>query len=883
MYNLFRDSSARIGEMISEFRKTVFLAAGMALSLMGQPTTATASLKPAALAAMKGAEEIVYCTRPLCQSHLMYATFGENADEWAREVYPKLGSSIRRLNLKTGAEKVLLDDPRGNIRDVRPSYDGTKLLFAWRHVPESATNHAERIRHVYHLFEMNADGSGVRQITDGPDDDFDPCYLPDGGILFGSGRCRRFIPCNRVRTSTLFRCDADGRNVLPLTSNVLLEDRPAVLPDGRIVYTRWDYVDRATETFRDLWVMNPDGSNQQLLWGGSDAMRGYGDFHANCDAMPVPGKRQVVCTFSPAFGYRENAGKLYLVDLDKGPDSDAAKHPVGPDVSKDLGWSIGNGGMKMMMGFRDPYPFSEDLFLVCRGTRIELVTAKGACEVVRELPKTMAGIPHDARPLMARPKEPALASRLDLAQTNGVFVLANVYEARNMKGVKPGTVKKLLIMEDLPKSASRHGPRGAHGGHISLHRILGEVPVEADGSAAFTVPALRAVMFAALDEKGIAVKRMQNFTQAMPGEVQGCVGCHETRTDAGSSYRVLRERAGSLLAMKRPPSVPTKPDGVPDVYVYWRDVQPVLDRTCVRCHSTEKAAGHVILSGDLTEWRSMSYDMLYSHLQISRATGWKENGNHGSYGFGTGASALMQKLDGSHHGVKVSQRDWDVMRLWVESSAHYSGTYGTHNHFENQVGATRNAKYHENGNVGGDWWFKSFDQPKLADELEAVAKRKCYSCHGNMYKLGRLRREQLDCNRWGKGGCPPDFLNSPNYSLTLFNMTHPEKSLFLAACMPKEQGGYGWCTNAQGQAIAAFSGPDDPDCVKVRKLIAEADARQRQLGRLEYPGYRPQPYYCYWMRRFGILPESFDIYKDPVDVYDTDNRYWQSLWWRPRR
>lgn len=451
-----------------------------------------------------------------------------------------------------------------------------------------------------------------------------------------------------------------------------------------------------------------------------------------------------------------------------------------------------------------------------------------------------------------------------------------------MKGVKPGTVKKLLIMEDLPKSASRHGPRGAHGGHISLHRILGEVPVEADGSAAFTVPALRAVMFAALDEKGIAVKRMQNFTQAMPGEVQGCVGCHETRTDAGSSYRVLRERAGALLAMKRAPSVPKKPDGVPDVYVYWRDVQPVLDRNCVRCHSTEKAAGHVILSGDLTEWRSMSYDMLYSHLQISRATGWKENGNHGSYGFGTGASALMNKLDGSHHDVKVSQRDWDVMRLWVESSAHYSGTYGTHNHFENQVGATRNAKYHENGNVGGDWWFKSFDQPRLAGELEAVAKRKCYSCHGNMYRLGRLRREQLDCNRWGKGGCPPDFLNSPNYSLTLFNMTRPEKSLFLAACMPKEQGGYGWCTNAQGRAIAAFSGPDDPDYAKVRRLIAEADARQRRLGRLEYPGYRPQPYYCYWMKRFGILPQDFDIEKDPVDVYETDDRYWRSLWWTPR-
>jgi hypothetical protein len=112
-------------------------------------------------------------------------------------------------------------------------------------------------------------------------------------------------------------------------------------------------------------------------------------------------------------------------------------------------------------------------------------------------------------------------------------------------------------------------------------------------------------------------------------------------------------------------------------------------------------------------------------------------------------------------------------------------------------------------------------------------------------------------------------------------MTHPEKSPFLAAAMPRELGGYGWCTNALGKTAHAFTGKDDPDYVAVLKLIAEADARQRELGRLEYPGYRPKPYYVYWMKRFGILSPETDLNTGPIDYFKADEEYWQSLWWKP--
>ena len=171
---------------------------------------------------------------------------------------------------------MLVDDPQGGFRDPRVHYDGGKILFAYR---PGGTHH-------YHLCEINVDGTGFRQLTSGDCDDVDPAYLPDGGIVFASSRCNRFVACNRVPAAIIYRMDADGGNIRCLSANTISEDRPAVLPDGRIVYTRWDYTDRDPEKFRDLWVMNPDGTGQMVLFGGVG--RPYPAFFAKCDAAAGP-------------------------------------------------------------------------------------------------------------------------------------------------------------------------------------------------------------------------------------------------------------------------------------------------------------------------------------------------------------------------------------------------------------------------------------------------------------------------------------------------------------------------------------------------------------------------------------------------------------------
>ncbi len=89
-----------------------------------------------------------------------YANFGyacTNANEW---LHGADGARLCRLDPNSGELRVLLDDPHGGIRDPQVSYDAKRILFSYR---KGGTHH-------YNLYEINADGTGLRQIT-GTDDD----------------------------------------------------------------------------------------------------------------------------------------------------------------------------------------------------------------------------------------------------------------------------------------------------------------------------------------------------------------------------------------------------------------------------------------------------------------------------------------------------------------------------------------------------------------------------------------------------------------------------------------------------------------------------------------------------------------------------------------
>lgn len=189
------------------------------------------------------------------------------------------------LCVVSGAGRELYDQ-RGGVRDPHVHYDGRKILFSYR--PGGTHN--------YHLYEIGVDGKNLRRLTDGPDDDFEAVYLPDDDIMFVSSRSHRFVNCFYTRVTTLYRMEGDGGDIRMLSSNVEHDNTPWVLSDGRVLYMRWEYVDRSQLDYHHLWTMAADGTSQTVYYGNQNL--GF----AMLDAKPIPGTRKIVASFNPGHG-----------------------------------------------------------------------------------------------------------------------------------------------------------------------------------------------------------------------------------------------------------------------------------------------------------------------------------------------------------------------------------------------------------------------------------------------------------------------------------------------------------------------------------------------------------------------------------------------------
>jgi hypothetical protein len=796
------------------------------------------------LHASGGAEEVVFAVRGLYEDGHYYANFGHWSLDPERMMYAPGGARLCKLNLRTRKLTVLLDDRKGSIRDPHVDYDGEKIVFSYR---PGGTKY-------FHLYRIGVDGKGLRQLTGGPFDDIEPACLPDGGIVFASSRCRRFVGCWYTPVATLHRVDADGGNLRILSSNIVHENTPAVLPDGRVLYTRWEYVDRAPQKFHGLWSLNPDGTDQKIVFGNTQPP---GQWVLMIDAKPIPGSGKLVAIFSPHHGNREHAGHVMIVDPRAGPDDPQRARRISPEVPMADGWMGGRDG------FRDPFPLSDDCFLVARDKSLLILDGQ---ERTQEIYRAEEMI-HEPWMIRPRAREAVIPPRWDPAQRTGRLVVADVHLGRNMQGIKPGEIKKLLVLEQLPKPVNFSGVQQilSMNGTFTLKRILGTVPVEADGSAYLEVPALRSLYFVAMDAQGRTVRRMQSFCTVMPGETTGCVGCHENRTETPRASR-------NLLATVRPPSPIEPVKDVPEVIDYPRDVQPILDKHCVKCHSAEKPEGRVQLTGDYNEWFTQSYYALFSSDQVSDSQGYDEDGNHAPRRFGSPASALMQKIDGSHYEARLSPAEQRLVELWIDTGATYPGTYAALRPGAPPSGHTQPGPRPaypptyatvKTGAVGGG-----------RPSVDAILKRRCLVCHNAALPLGpRIHKTQ-------------SFLNVPQYCLNLYNLSHPQKSMILLAPMAKEGGGYGWCKTRSGDGrpdapAPVFRDARDPDYQVILRAIQAAKTELAVMKRFDMPGFRPNEPYLREMKRYGILPADFDPAKDPIDVYATDRAYWRSLWHQP--
>ena len=556
----------------------------------------------------------------------------------------------------------------GVVFNIELSYDARKILFSWMSLAKGA-------RDSFHIYEIGIDGQNLRQITTGRYHDVSALYLPGGDICFASTRSESYSMCQPAPGCALFVMTGDGRNIRRIEFSTLGDYSPAVMADGTLLFMRWEYNDRSIFTRQSLWTINPNGTSVRLFYGNTLSCP-----NVLWQARQIPGSDKVVCTMAPHHG--TPSGAIGVIDQRLGLENPAGITNLTPSikcpVSTDGRWQPGDA--QHPWAYMDPWPLNEKRHLVAYGGpapkkgqqsrhRLVLLEPGEKRTLLCEDPNYSCFNPV---PRVPRTKPPALPGLAESEETTGTFVLQDVY--RGLIGVPRGAVKKLRILSQVAKPCNMRGRRAydhdplvGRGTYYVKHNY-GTVGVEADGSACFTAPSGVELYFQALDADGKELCRMGSVTQIMPGEVQGCVGCHEPRDSSAT--------ADQPLAIKRPPVDITPPPWGAGTVDFVKHVQPVLDRHCASCHSGPHPKGGMDLSGD----KARLFNMAYSNLTKPKWVAFYWINTTGTAIFkpmttGSYVSGLTRLIEARHEKVDVDDAGRRAIYAWIDTNVPYYGTY----------------------------------------------------------------------------------------------------------------------------------------------------------------------------------------------------------------
>lgn len=589
-------------------------------------------------------------------------------NEINKRSYRPGGSFLKTIDFaKDGKVSTILDPGKtGIVRDPEISWDGEKIIFSMR----------KNIEDTYHIYEVNLDGSGLKQLTRQKNvSDIDPVYLPGGDIIFSATREPKYCMCNRHIMANLYRMEADGANIHQIGKSTLFEGHSTILPDGRVLYDRWEYVDRNFGDAQGLWVVNPDGTNHAIYWGNNTASPG-----GVIDGRAIPGTDLVICIFGTCHG--RPRGALAIVDRKKGVDGKEPVVRIWPEHAIDLVSTKGGNQwdrfFKVKLKYEDPYPLDKNYFLVSRMTGnkdehgIYIVDTFGNEDLLH---KEGLGC-FDPMPLKIRKPPCRIPIRRNFKNEPGKFYVQNCYIGTHMKGVKKGDIKYLRVVESPEKRSwtnQNWGGQGTIAPSMNWHdfsnkRILGTVPVEEDGSAFFECPSDKFFFFQVLDKNGKMIQSMRSGTIIQSGELQGCVGCHENRTKDTPPIM-------SILALKKEVSKLNGWYGAPRLFNYVKEVQPVFDKHCVSCHDFNKDAGKKLnLAGDKNVFFNASYMELW-RKKLIKCVGGGPSQIQPAFSWGSRKSKLVDVLEKGHKNVKLSKEEMDRIVTWIDLNGPYYPTY----------------------------------------------------------------------------------------------------------------------------------------------------------------------------------------------------------------
>jgi len=592
------------------------------------------------------------------------------------------------------------------------SFDATKILFSYTKPGGQ-----------YRIYEIDIDpktglrvpGKPVRQLTFSNEteaktmqlyegsfcgkgyDDMDPCYTPSGTIMFVSTRAHRTVLCRAVTATTLHLMDADGKNIRCISGGQVNELAPGVLDDGRIVYPRWEYVDKGFANAVSLWAVRPDGSGSEHIYKNT-VVRPC----SLIDTKSIPGGTKLITVGAGHHGGLD--GPLILIDNRVNRRDSKGMTNLTPEISyPGMYPTRGKGGCGK---YRYPFPFSEKFFLVSHnappqgegkrfgihafdawGNRAELYADENL-SCYQPVPLRPRRKPTEILSV-ARRQSTKWGETEDDVTNHATLFLQDVYQG--LQGVPRGKIKYIRVMEaQILSWKQAHGGEGGPGMQMSvvsigadpaIKKIHGIAKVHEDGSAHFKVPTETNVFFQALDENFMEVQRMRTFLNLVPGEKKSCIGCHEVRRQSPRLTNANPMALDHEVQMLQPQPGDTGPRTVH----YEADVQPTFDKHCVGCHSGETPKGDLDLTGELTAQFNRSYENLCKKHLVSYLEGGYGSANlpaEPPMTFGSYQSKLVDRIRQDPCKSNLTREEFIKIVTWIDSNVAY---YGTHHGRKNKA------------------------------------------------------------------------------------------------------------------------------------------------------------------------------------------------------
>jgi hypothetical protein len=505
---------------------------------------------------------------------------------------PSDGSRIVFLEPDGGRTKLtVLTEGFASACDPCVSFDGTMLLFAARRSPGDNWN----------IWEMRIDGTGARQITRDFGDCREPAYLARSSItppeftdkvrwiVFTSTAAGTYDESGTEKATALYVQNLepiDGRGTVTwrTTFNLSHDFSPTVLGDGRVLFSSWQQRGNRFPPYGMIALMTTN-------WAGTGLNLFYGNHQGEkvkSMACEMPDRTLVFIESDGRDG--DGSGRLARISF---------KRPL--NSHERLSNGIGQ--------YRTPHPLPDGRLAVSYtpgdesyGIYVFDFDKKAVGRVLYDDPDW-----NDVDAIAVVPREEPMG-RITIvvdSKETGHLQCLNVYDSDRpeAKTIKNGDVKRVRLVEGLapfeedvlstagggpwPRGV---GPSASQAGSFAGTRILGEAPVEADGSFYVEVPGDTPFFIQTLDENGMALQTLRGWIWVRRGSRRGCIGCHENK-------ELAPENRATIALIKAEPTRLLAPPGERRTVDFRRDVAPIVAAKCAGCHHDPAPEAELDLAG----------------------------------------------------------------------------------------------------------------------------------------------------------------------------------------------------------------------------------------------------------------------------------------------